>query len=163
MSEEKYLVIRFDNAEKAAAFLNGVRERNWYTNARQLNTDEYPTKRYSGWTNYETWAVKLWIDSEKSNQDYWREAAQAEWNPAIANEILTREQRTLYNLADRLKDEHEEGTTAEAIGDAIAGTVYSALLSAALSNVNWSEIAESLLDEVDKTQDEEEEAEEIKP
>ena len=28
---------------------------------------------YQGWTNYETWAVNLWLDNEEGVHDYWRE------------------------------------------------------------------------------------------
>jgi len=33
-------------------------------------------KEYNGWTNYETWLVKLWIDNEQGSQDYWIERAE---------------------------------------------------------------------------------------
>lgn len=32
---------------------------------------------YNGWSNYETWNVKLWIDNEEGSYDYWREQTPA--------------------------------------------------------------------------------------
>ena len=156
MSEKKYVVIPFENAEDATAFMTDDRI---FSGANLLDSDEYPTKRYNGWRNYETWAVKLWMDNESGSFYYWKEASHAAWNEAKADDILTREQRARYNLADRLKDEHEAKMilVLEVAGE--EATVWGDLLSAALSEVNWSEIAESLLEDVDKTAAEEPEDE----
>jgi hypothetical protein len=27
------------------------------------------TEKYNGWTNWDTWATKLWLDNEKENYD----------------------------------------------------------------------------------------------
>lgn len=32
-------------------------------------------KEYSGWTNYETWNVALWMDNDQRSNEYWREQA----------------------------------------------------------------------------------------
>ena len=82
---------------------------------------------YNGWTNYETWAVKLWIDNEQSSQEYWLAAAKLDTGRG-------------YDLAKQLQDEHEE-----LIPDAVNGTVFADLLNAALGSVNWDEIARSLI------------------
>ena len=154
MSEKKYVVIPFENAEKAAAFsltLKGPE----FSQIRMLDADEYPTKRYNGWTNYETWAVKLWMDNEEGSYRYWIEASQETWAEAKADDILTREQRARYNLADRLKEEHEANAPDGMFDRYQNGGVYRDLLTAALSEVNWREIAESLLEDVSKTEPEE--------
>ena len=90
-------------------------------------------EQYNGWTNYETWAVSLWIDNEEPSYGYWRaEAARyredvEDWTEAISG------------LAEQLKEEiSDNAPTAEP-------SVYSDLLNAALSEVNWAEIAENLL------------------
>ncbi len=115
-------------------------------------THEKDTK-YNGWTNYETWAVKLWIDNEQSSYRSWQSIAQDIWDDSIADRSYkgqTREQAFTYDLAKRLKDEHEENApTSEA-------NVYSDLMNAALSEVNWYEIAEHYLEDIDRTEDEEE-------
>jgi hypothetical protein len=37
---------------------------------------------YNGWTNYETWAIALWIDNDRASYDYWRDIAIAYWQQA---------------------------------------------------------------------------------
>ena len=34
-------------------------------------------KGYQGWTNYETWAVNLWLGNEQGSHEYWQEQARA--------------------------------------------------------------------------------------
>ena len=105
-------------------------------------------KKYNGWTNYETWAVNLWMSNDEGSYRYWEETAQEVWADAEAGtyDWQTREFQADYALAERLKDEHEENVpVAEA-------SVYTDLLQAALDSVNWQEIAEHLLADVDKTE-----------
>lgn len=85
-------------------------------------------KEHCGWFNYETWAVALWMDNEEGAQSYWRERAREFQGDA-------------YRLADAIKDEHEEALPQ------LQGFA-SDLLNAAMSEVNWQEIAENLLRDV---------------
>lgn len=104
-------------------------------------------KKCNGWSNYETWVVKLWIDNEQSSQDYWREIAQEVYESATPNPLLpnqTVEEAFVYDLSQRLKSEFEENNP---VTDA---SVYSDLMNAALSEVNWYEIAEHYVEDVDK-------------
>ncbi len=113
--------------------------------------------KYNGWTNYETWNVKLWIDNDEGSYNYWREVAQEVWNDSTPGEYdwQTREQQFVYALADRMKDEFEENSPTETSG------VYADLLGAALSSVNWHEIAEHYTDEIEKEAEEETEETEV--
>jgi hypothetical protein len=117
-------------------------------------------KRYNGWTNYETWAVNLWLDNEQGSQEYLQEQAQAAWDSAslycaqVTDGIWTVEQAATFTLADSLKDWHEE-MASDITG--IAG-VFADLIGAALGAVNWQEIAEHLIAEVDRNTDEQEAA-----
>lgn len=93
------------------------------------------TTTYNSWTNYETWAVALWIDNEQGSYQEARSMA--------------RQARDKYSLADSLK---------EWIGECapeIEATLYSDLLNAALSEVDWTEIAEHYADEVGDTDSDE--------
>ena len=91
--------------------------------------------KYNGWTNYETWAVSLWIDNEESSYRYWRQEA-ARYEQDIADK-----EDAICGLAAQLKQEiSDEAPTDEP-------SVYSDLLNAALSEVNWAEIAENWLRE----------------
>jgi hypothetical protein len=97
---------------------------------------------YNGWANYETWAVKLWMDNDQGSQEYWADVAREALAQPNDSEVLTDAENARYVLADRLKDEFEENSP---IQDA---TVYADLLNAALGSVDWSEIAQALIEEV---------------
>lgn len=102
---------------------------------------------YNGWTNYATWAVKLWIDNEEPAYNYWREQALAAIRFApeddrVTDKIWAEEEAARFNLAEQLKDELED-----AMPD-LGASVWADLLSSALSEVNWNEIARAMIDEV---------------
>lgn len=86
------------------------------------------SETYNGWKNYSTWAVNLWMHNEESSYNYWMEAA--------------KEAGTVAELADRLRDVHEEA------GPDLGASVYSDLLGYALQSVDWYEIAKYLFEEV---------------
>jgi len=110
---------------------------------------------YQGWTNYETWNVKLWIDNEEGSYCYWRDAAQEAWDDPEENQFIPeREKRAEITLAKRLKYEFDDGADLPELPGP-----YSDLLNAALQSVNWYEIAASMLEDVDKTDEDEEEDE----
>jgi hypothetical protein len=96
------------------------------------------TTTYNGWSNYETWAVKLWLDNDEGTYNYWSDRAKEIIRDPRLSEYLTIEQTARQDLADELKREHEENAPE------VSG-VFSDLLNAALSEVEWSEIAESML------------------
>lgn len=81
---------------------------------------------YNGWTNYETWAVALWLDNEE---------------PAYhqACELVEREDpdgEVSHRSADALKSWLEDEMPD------LGATVWADLLRAAFSEVDWLEIAE---------------------
>lgn len=91
--------------------------------------------KYNGWTNYETWAVSLWIGNDQGSYEYWRERA-SECLPDNRDDAV-------HNLASQLENEIEDMSP---LADADA-SLYSDLLSSALNEVNWYEIAEGMVDE----------------
>lgn len=111
-------------------------------------------KRYNGWANYETWAVKLWIDNEEPSYRHALSLATEHYSDASADKTFSRAERARFALAEALKEEFEDGNP-------LAGetNAYSDLLSAALSEVDWDEIAEAYIEEVQEEIDEEDEDE----
>ena len=101
-------------------------------------------EKYNGWTNYETWNVKLWMDNDEGSYRYWFEVAEEIW------EDCSRDKDDFCaRMADRLKDEHSDNAP-ELQG------FYADLLGSALSAVDWYEIAESFVEELPEAEVEKE-------
>jgi len=83
---------------------------------------------YNGWKNYETWAVNLWLNNEAGHYHMIREQAS----------VLD-----IYELATYIREYVEEMMDALDIPT----SMFSDLLNAALSEVNWDEIAEGFKEE----------------
>jgi hypothetical protein len=88
-------------------------------------------KGYSGWKNYETWAVKLWMDNE-----FYQEMTAAHVKDYGKD-------KAAYSLTGAIKDEIETN------GPDLGASLYADLLGSALDNVDWREIAESLIEDLD--------------
>ncbi len=106
---------------------------------------------YNGWTNYETWCVKLWMDNVESSDRYWCAVTEQVYRAAEAGRSLTKLDVAKSDLAKILKTEHEEAQSSLEVKG-----LWSDLLSAALSEVDWCEIAGSLLDDYADDEDDEE-------
>lgn len=87
---------------------------------------------YGGRANYETWATMLWLDNVEPFYNYVRQ--------------LARDTGNSYSLANKLKDfvddivcsdQPESGLTAD-------------LFRAAFEEIDWREMAESILHEIDE-------------
>jgi hypothetical protein len=101
-------------------------------------------KTYNGWTNYETWCVSLWIDNDKGMYYTARDMA-AGMGERIQDGVSVDDAR--YDLADQLKDWIDEVAEMTCPGSREGASFVSDLLGAALSEVNWYEIAENKLDD----------------
>ena len=102
---------------------------------------------YNGWTNYETWCVALWLDNEASSSAYWREQAEeccraAPESRRVHEWGFTPHETARMALAQRLEEDIHEADPLPESG------LYSDLLGAALSEVNWYEIAGHYVDDV---------------
>ena len=86
---------------------------------------------YNGWSNYETWAVNLWLSNDEGSYTYWKERAE--------------EVKDVYELSRELKSEIEQYNPLEEV------SVYSDLLSAAISEIDFYEIAEAMLEDIAET------------
>jgi hypothetical protein len=102
-----------------------------------------PNKTYNGWSNYETWNVKLWLDNDEGTQEYWHERVREIARTSIARYPgQSLRDSAIADLSEELKAEHEQ------LAPDLGATVWSDLLGAAMSEVNWREIAKSYLDDL---------------
>lgn len=105
-------------------------------------------EKYNGWTNYETWAVGLWIDNDEFSQSRAQELGKemlknAPKDSNVKNKIWTVCETAKFRLSEKLKEQYENDNP---LLDKEA-SLYSDLLNASLSDVNWDEVAESYLPE----------------
>lgn len=104
------------------------------------------TKGYNGWTNYETWNVKLWMDNDQGSCEYWQEQAQEAYDAASEPD---RKYEAASALRETLKSYFEDNMHEMLDGAGVSCSMYADLLGAALSEVNWQEIAENMLADVE--------------
>jgi hypothetical protein len=104
--------------------------------------------KYNGWSNYETWCVHLWLTNEESSYLYWREEARRHRSeaancPNVIERVWTIELAQRAGLAEQLRSEIEDASPLD------EASMLSDLLNAALSEVDWQEIAEAFLEELE--------------
>jgi len=114
-------------------------------------------KKYNGWANYETWCVHLWLTNEEGSYRYWSEEAERQSKEArrceeVRDGIWTVAEASRFRLADQLK-EHIGEASPLSDGDC---SLYMDLLNAALCEVDWAEVAEAFLEEVEPDDEPEE-------
>jgi len=96
-------------------------------------------KEYNGWWNYETWSVNLIIDNDEGLQEQAREMTKAHFDEDD-------EDKGAYSLSGELK----EWVSDDLCPHSSEPTLEGQLLGAALSEVNWQEIAEHYVEDFAK-------------
>ena len=90
---------------------------------------------YNGWKNYETWNVKLWLDNEQGT--YYEVTGHA--TEAVTEARDQETEPDAYEFSRWLRDYVEE------LRPELPASMFSDLLGAALSEVDYHEIAEAYL------------------
>lgn len=94
---------------------------------------------YNGWRNRATWCVKLWMD--ESVDEWYRELAE---NAASGNDD---KDDAIQELADSLESWHTEAYAEQIDALPTEGLIADLLDTDVFSEVDWREIAESVLAE----------------
>ena len=109
---------------------------------KQRKENKMTNNKYNGWTNYETWNCKLWLDNDEAT--YNRVINHIDFLLVSSDENLTKEENcdqainslTSF-LSDMVLNEQPE----------LEASMYSDMLNASLREINFYEIAESYLDD----------------
>ena len=95
---------------------------------------------YNGWTNYETWCVALWIGNEPESYGYALEITRSVIESADPDD---KDYVIVNDVCNALKGWIEDMNP---LND--TATLFTDLLNAALSEVNWYEIAGNYIEEI---------------
>ena len=93
---------------------------------------------YNGYTNYETWNFKFWLDNEEATYYYFRNRCQE-----LANETEDRD-GAISALVYDLKEYAEENAPD------LPPSCYKDLLMNALQRINFDEVATAIYDDNSK-------------
>lgn len=109
--------------------------------------------QYNGWSNYETWVTKLWMDNDNYSDDEFLQEYLDNAEPRYDWE--TKLDRAVSDLEDYLKDWVD--TQVEELN--LGANLLSDLLDGAISSINFREIARNMLEDIYEEESEEEEDE----
>lgn len=97
---------------------------------------------YNGWTNYETWNLAFWLDNDQGSQEYWREqTVECFRNAEPYYNGQSKEDAAVQDLAEALEAEVKDAAPE------LDNGFYGDILNAAISTVNFREIARNWIGE----------------
>lgn len=91
-------------------------------------------KDYQGWKNYPTWAIQLWLFNDQATYNFWVSQAKA----------YQGQEGGKWKLADAIKESLETDSPFE--DSKRTADVYNDLLTWAISQADYGEIAEAFLE-----------------
>ena len=101
------------------------------------------SEKHNGWANYETWIVYTWMNNNPESQQFFAEMVEEAYNTAEEQQYFTKEEETVILLAEYLKDHFEDNYELENVTG-----LYDDLIMSALSNVDWHEIAQHSIEDI---------------
>jgi len=94
------------------------------------------TEKYNGWTNYETWAVNLWLSNDQETYTVIRELCRSENDEYKGSEAL---KETVENSTEELLDNMTTSDSPEGLQSTFKGIITD-IFRANLHAVDWAEI-----------------------
>lgn len=99
--------------------------------------------KYNGWTNWETWNANLWLEGME-------DIAQEYYDYAKGDDTFDKSENAAFAMADYLKELVEEMASEQLNSQA---SMIADFVNAGISQINFYEIAEGMIDACDKEQD----------
>ena len=102
---------------------------------------------YQGYHNHATFLVKVWIDNDQGNVEYWVEQAQDLYtNHAEDTKYFTKREEAIILLSESMKEYYEDRMPKSISSDNIGG-LWADLLHSALSDVVWIELSGMIMEQ----------------
>lgn len=113
---------------------------------------EVASEDYNGWVNYETWAVKLWLDNDEKTyrrvhshaMACCKVAAKKGYPQQQGERPWTGQDSARLHFMQWLKEQHEQETPD------LGASMYADLLGAAQQEICWMDIADNILGDMDE-------------
>lgn len=117
---------------------------NFYNEGMVASALVAPTKKYQGWTNYETWLTNMFYTNDSERFSRLRIITRYAYKQAASTDIFSKKQSATIKLADMLKKDIEKH--AEAIrGNDVVQYLLVDLLDSAIQSINFDELSEGYI------------------